>query len=335
MKPDLNSIATPPTADPSTPPTHRAARLRHRVGLAAAMVAGAGSIALGADLAVAAPATAAPTAQPAAAFADDPDGQDTVYGTDGANATDDGTSGTDDTSASDDVNATDDSTDATDPVDATDDTGATGATDDSASGMDDTVSGTDDSATTDSDSDGGMRQGWDGSVYWFRNEAGEWRYTSHRDVYLERTNSGSGSDTGSSSADNGESRSRPAPTASRGSVETAVQFALAQLGKPFVMGGNGPNGYDCSGLIQQSFRRAGIDLPRVADDQYLATTPIDASRLRRGDLLFWSYDGTPGGIHHGAIYLGDDKFVEAAKPGTTVRISHLNHGYWPSFMGRP
>jgi cell wall-associated NlpC family hydrolase len=118
-------------------------------------------------------------------------------------------------------------------------------------------------------------------------------------------------------------------------VETAVEFALAQLGKPFVMGGNGPDAYDCSGLIQQSFRRAGISLPRVANDQYEATSPVSASRLRRGDLLFWSSDGSARGIHHAAIYLGDNKYVEAAHPGTTVRISTLNRGYWPTQMGRP
>ncbi len=114
-----------------------------------------------------------------------------------------------------------------------------------------------------------------------------------------------------------------------------MAFALAQLGKPFLTAGNGPDGYDCSGLVQQAFRRGGIDLPRVANDQYAATTPVTASQLRRGDLLFWSEDGTARGIEHVAIYLGGNQYVEAARPGTNIRISGISSGYYPSYMGRP
>jgi cell wall-associated NlpC family hydrolase len=124
-------------------------------------------------------------------------------------------------------------------------------------------------------------------------------------------------------------------TASTGAVETAVQFALAQLGKPSATGGTGPNAYDCFGLIQQSFLRAGVSMPRIADDQYGATTPIATSQLRRGDLLFWSYDSSASGIHHGAIYLGGNQYIEAAHPGANVRISTLSHGNWPTHISRP
>ncbi|MEV7188316.1 C40 family peptidase [Kitasatospora sp. NPDC093102] len=178
-------------------------------------------------------------------------------------------------------------------------------------------------------SSGGIKEGWDGSRYWFRNSKGEWRWTSHYDVYLERTGrapSSSGS-AGSGHADDSVAVNRD--------VEAAVQFALSQVGKPFLRAGNGPDGYDCSGLVQQSFRRGGIKLPRVANDQYAATTPIGASQLRRGDLLFWSPNGTARGIQHVAIYLGGNKYVEAARPGTNVRISTISKGYYPMFMGRP
>ncbi|MEV4560620.1 C40 family peptidase [Kitasatospora sp. NPDC049285] len=171
-----------------------------------------------------------------------------------------------------------------------------------------------------SSSSGGIRQGWDGSVYWFKNAAGEWRYTSHYDVYLQRTG-----DTG------GRTR---APAASSG-YEAAVSYALAQVGKPYVWGGNGPDGFDCSGLVQQAYRRAGISTPRVADDQYRATTPISSGQLQRGDLVFWSNNGRASGIHHVAIYLGDGTYVEAPRPGKNVRISRLNSGYYPDFFGRP
>ncbi|WP_395293293.1 C40 family peptidase [Kitasatospora hibisci] len=187
-------------------------------------------------------------------------------------------------------------------------------------------------SSTASSSSGGIKQGWDGSRYWFRNSKGEWRWTTHYDIYLDRTGGGSSS---SSSGSSGSASADSAAPAADGDVETAVQFALAQLGKPFRTAGNGPDGYDCSGLVQQAFRRGGIELPRVANDQYAATTPIRASELRRGDLLFWSTDGTARGIEHVAIYLGSNQYVEAARPGTNIRISGISSGYYPTHMGRP
>ncbi|MFJ9772704.1 C40 family peptidase [Kitasatospora sp. NPDC101157] len=182
-------------------------------------------------------------------------------------------------------------------------------------------------------SSGGPRQGWDGSKYWFRNGSGEWRWTSHYDVYLNRTGqSGGGS---GQTAERPDSGSSPGGTASSGSTESAIDYALAQLGKPYVWGGDGPSGYDCSGLVQQAYRRGGISLPRVADDQYAATTPISAAQLRRGDLVFWSDSGRASGIHHVGLYLGGGKFVEAPRPGRTVRISTLSPGYYPTHFGRP
>ncbi|MFJ8431919.1 C40 family peptidase [Kitasatospora sp. NPDC094019] len=169
----------------------------------------------------------------------------------------------------------------------------------------------------------GPRQGWDGSRYWFRNARGEWRWTSHYDIYLDRTGrSGGGTPA-------------PGPTASSDRAESVIGYALAQLGKPYVWGGNGPSGFDCSGLVQQSFRRAGVELPRVADDQYAATTPITEDRLRRGDLLFWSDSGRASGIHHVGIYLGGGKFVEAPRPGKPVRVSTISDGFRPTHFGRP
>ncbi|WP_327683146.1 C40 family peptidase [Kitasatospora sp. NBC_00458] len=191
-------------------------------------------------------------------------------------------------------------------------------------------------------SSGGITQGWDGSRYWFRNSQGEWRWTTHYDVYLARTGASSGTAASSSAASSSAASSSATSTsadsavpATDGDVETAVQFALAQLGKPFKTAGNGPDGYDCSGLVQQSFRRGDIELPRVANDQYAATTPVKASQLRRGDLLFWSDDGTARGIHHVAIYLGNNQYVEAARPGTLIRVSGISSGYYPTHMGRP
>lgn len=179
------------------------------------------------------------------------------------------------------------------------------------------------------------RAGWDGTRYWFRSN-GQWRWTSHYDVYLQRTRA-SGSSSPSSSAPSSTSAAKP-PTAGRSgnaSVERAVGYALAQLGKPYIWGGNGPVGYDCSGLVQQAYKRAGISLPRVAAAQYGAVTKISASSLRRGDLLFWSSSKRQSGIEHVALYLGDGRYVEAPRPGKNVRVSTLSSGYYPTFFGRP
>ncbi|MEV0534106.1 C40 family peptidase [Kitasatospora sp. NPDC050463] len=179
----------------------------------------------------------------------------------------------------------------------------------------------------------GMRQGWDGSRYWFKNGGGEWRYTSHYDVYLSRT--GRSGDGAAPAPAQPATRPDPDSAPASRSTRAAIDYALAQLGKPYVWGGNGPSGYDCSGLVQQAFRRSGISLPRVADDQYAATTPITAGQLRRGDLLFWSDSGRASGIHHVGIYLGGGTFVEAPRPGKAVRVSTLSSGFYPTHFGRP
>ncbi len=171
-----------------------------------------------------------------------------------------------------------------------------------------------------------MKQGWDGSRYWFQNEAGEWRYTAYYDTYVSRT---------SGRPAQPSQPTQPAPPQQSGNYEAAINYALAQLGKPYIWGGNGPTGYDCSGLVQQAYRRSGVELPRVANDQYAATTPITPSQLRRGDLIFWSDSSRASGIHHVAIYLGNNQYVEAPRPGTNVRLSTLNSGYYPTHMGRP
>ncbi|MFF0226308.1 C40 family peptidase [Streptomyces sp. NPDC004629] len=188
-------------------------------------------------------------------------------------------------------------------------------------------------------------EGWDGSRYWFKSD-GQWRWTSHHSVYLQRTHTSGSSSPSPSPSPSPASKpaskpaTKPATTGKSGTtgtsaVERAVDYALAQLGKPYIWGGNGPAGYDCSGLVQQAYQRAGISLPRVAAAQYGAVTKIGAGSLRRGDLLFWSSNKRQSGIGHVAVYLGDGRYVEAPRPGRTIRVSVLSSGYYPTFFGRP
>ncbi|MFS8477889.1 MAG: NlpC/P60 family protein [Micromonosporaceae bacterium] len=111
----------------------------------------------------------------------------------------------------------------------------------------------------------------------------------------------------------------------------AVQHALKQLGKPYEWGAEGPNRYDCSGLVWDSYRQVGKSLPRVAKDQYRATTPVPVDKLLPGDLVFFATDRTnPSTIHHVGIYLGDNKMVHAPTTGDVVKISGI---WWSRFYG--
>ncbi len=130
----------------------------------------------------------------------------------------------------------------------------------------------------------------------------------------------------------------PPPTGNPGSlprktIETAIDFAKAQLGKPYLWGGTGPDRFDCSGLMLRAWQAAGVYLPRTAAEQYWAGTPVAVTNLRRGDLLFWTYDGTPAGIHHVALYLGDGRFIESPHTGSYVRYDSI-YSWFPDFAVR-
>jgi cell wall-associated NlpC family hydrolase len=111
----------------------------------------------------------------------------------------------------------------------------------------------------------------------------------------------------------------------------AVRFALAQLGKPYVWGAEGPGTYDCSGLVQTAYASAGIALPRTARPQYLSTTPIPVVAMLPGDLLFFGPDPDHwNSIHHVAVYLGRGLMVHAPTTGDVVRIAPI---WWAEFFG--
>ena len=121
----------------------------------------------------------------------------------------------------------------------------------------------------------------------------------------------------------------PIPDPSHGvssRAQSALNFALAQLGKPYIWGGTGPTGYDCSGLMMASWGKAGVSLPRTAAAQYAAGTPVSTSDLQPGDLVFF-YPG----ITHVGMYIGDGKFIHASSPRTGIKVSVL--AQQPSYQG--
>jgi cell wall-associated NlpC family hydrolase len=78
----------------------------------------------------------------------------------------------------------------------------------------------------------------------------------------------------------------------------------------------------------------GRSLPHYSVAQYDATTPVDMSRIRRGDLLFWS-DGGAKSIYHVALYLGDGMIVHAPRTGRNVEVVSMYYWIPPDLAGRP
>ncbi|MCO6006134.1 NlpC/P60 family protein [Actinoallomurus purpureus] len=109
-----------------------------------------------------------------------------------------------------------------------------------------------------------------------------------------------------------------------GPARMAVQYAYAQLGKPYIWGGTGPKGYDCSGLTMMSWRAAGVNLPRVVPDQYNATRHVSKSDLQAGDLVYFDDMG------HEGIYVGGGKFIHAPRTGEVIRLDSMSNPYWVS-----
>jgi cell wall-associated NlpC family hydrolase len=110
-------------------------------------------------------------------------------------------------------------------------------------------------------------------------------------------------------------------------VRSFLTAALSRVGMPYVWGAAGPTSFDCSGLVQWSFRQAGIVMPRVAADQARTGPSVPVRDLQPGDLLFYHTDPTaPGYISHVAIYLGGGKMEQAPEPGMDVEVVPVDLG---------
>ncbi|WP_235433805.1 MULTISPECIES: bifunctional lytic transglycosylase/C40 family peptidase [Protofrankia] len=110
---------------------------------------------------------------------------------------------------------------------------------------------------------------------------------------------------------------------------TAVAFACAQIGKPYMWGGNGDPGFDCSGLTHAAYAAAGIQIPRTAQTQYDAGPLLPATApLQPGDLVFF---GTPNNVHHVGISLGGTVMVDAPDVGRSVTVRDFRG--FPDYAG--
>jgi murein DD-endopeptidase len=118
--------------------------------------------------------------------------------------------------------------------------------------------------------------------------------------------------------------------ASNGAADRAASNAAKMVGKPYRYGGSSPAGFDCSGLVQYSYRQAGIALPHNTDQQRSVSRAVKVADLRRGDLLFFNQEGKKYG--HVGIYIGDGKFVHAPSSGKAVRSDRLDFPYWKKHL---
>jgi murein DD-endopeptidase len=107
----------------------------------------------------------------------------------------------------------------------------------------------------------------------------------------------------------------------------AARHAAAQVGAPYLYGGAGPRGFDCSGLVQYAFGMVGVSLPRDTREQRRRGRRLDdPSTLEPGDLLFFRDDRR--GMMHVGLYVGEGRFVHAPSKGGTVRMDTVAASHW-------
>ncbi|SCF29404.1 NlpC/P60 family protein [Micromonospora purpureochromogenes] len=110
-------------------------------------------------------------------------------------------------------------------------------------------------------------------------------------------------------------------------LRAVLSFALAQRGKPYVWGAEGPDSYDCSGLMMAAWAEGGVQIPRVTADQVHTGVAVPSlAAMRPGDLIFIpGSDGTMSRPRHVGMYIGTDRsgrqyLVQAPKTGDIVKV---------------
>src|SRR2546429_8575039 len=113
-------------------------------------------------------------------------------------------------------------------------------------------------------------------------------------------------------------RSNATAPAISGAAGVAVRFAYGALGVPYVWAGEGPGGYDCSGLTAAAWGAAGHSLPHNAAEQWGVVAHIGRGDLKAGDLVFYN------GLDHVAIYVGNNQVIHAPHAGTAVQLASVD-----------
>jgi len=118
-----------------------------------------------------------------------------------------------------------------------------------------------------------------------------------------------------------------------GQHQKILKIAKTQLGRPYRYGGLNPRtGFDCSGLIHYSYKKAGISIPRTTKQLYSASRPVKRKHLKAGDLVFFRINRRT--ISHVGLYIGNNKFIHAPSSGKKVNIANMNDKYWKKRFSR-
>jgi len=118
---------------------------------------------------------------------------------------------------------------------------------------------------------------------------------------------------------------------SNSKIQTVVDAAKRVIGVKYVYGGASVSGFDCSGLLVYSFKKAGVTLPHSSSQQAAKGTYVARANLRPGDAVFFDTDGGKNNITHVGIYIGGGNFIHAQTGSVRrITITSLNNSYWSS-----
>ena len=120
----------------------------------------------------------------------------------------------------------------------------------------------------------------------------------------------------------------------RGDRDLIVMTAFAQVGKPYLYGGNGPEAFDCSGLVRYAYGAGGAKTPRTTATLFVSGRSVSAEEARPGDLFFYRLDPKRSAPSHVMFYLGDGEGIHAPSSGGQIRAVNLGIPYFSQrFLG--
>ena len=131
--------------------------------------------------------------------------------------------------------------------------------------------------------------------------------------------------------------SRPAPSPPspppdqplmKGDRDQIVMTAFAQVGKPYLYGGNGPDAFDCSGLVRYAYGAGGASTQRTTASLFTSGRSIEFAQAQPGDLLFYRLDPARSAPSHVVLYLGDGEGIHAPSSGKPIRAVNLSIPYF-------
>ena len=123
----------------------------------------------------------------------------------------------------------------------------------------------------------------------------------------------------------GPGQSEASAAFSTKNVNKIINTGKKYIGTPYKWGGITPRGFDCSGFVKYTIKKAtGKTVPRTSSALYKKGKKISKSKLKKGDLIFFNTSGK--GVSHVAIYMGNNKMIHAASKG--VKVDKLSNSYW-------